>query len=185
MNKTKRKGEGGEQVLEEAAKSFGPMMKLMYNMIGDLSSAFYKKYGKDALPTISSVSAKYGAPNAELVQKMMPIKSMKDVAEMYKMMFGMIGEKFEIVNISDDTLHFKVLNLPNVPAGNEPRAVRSHDEHRQGNGQHSSQQTNQHQRNEVSGSRRQILRSQLFKKVNINENIQIAITDRQPAKNAV
>jgi len=87
-------------------------MKLMYNMIGDLSSAFYKKYGKDALPTIASVSAKYGAPNAKLVQKMMPIKNMKDIAEMYKMMFGMIGEKFEILKVSDDTLHFKVSTCP-------------------------------------------------------------------------
>jgi predicted hydrocarbon binding protein len=99
-------------VLEEAAKSFGPMMKLMYNMVGDLCSAFYKKYGKDALPTISAVSAKYGAPNAKLVQKMMPIKNMKDIAEMYKMMFTMIGEKMEIVKVSDDTLHFKVSTCP-------------------------------------------------------------------------
>ncbi|HVP41478.1 MAG TPA: L-2-amino-thiazoline-4-carboxylic acid hydrolase [Candidatus Krumholzibacteriaceae bacterium] len=98
--------------MEEAAKNVGPMIKLMYNMIGDLSSAFYKKYGKDALPIISSVSAKYGAPNAKLVQKMMPIKNMKDIAEMYKMMFGMIGEKFEIVKVSDDTLHFKVSTCP-------------------------------------------------------------------------
>jgi predicted hydrocarbon binding protein len=77
-----------------------------------LSSAFYKKYGKDALSTISAVSAKYGEPNAKLVQQMMPIKNMKDVAEMYKMMFGMIGEKFEIVRVSDDTLHFKVSTCP-------------------------------------------------------------------------
>jgi predicted hydrocarbon binding protein len=81
-------------------------------MVGDLSSAFYKKYGKDALSTISAVSAKYGEPNAKLVQQMMPIKNMKDVAEMYKMMFGMIGEKFEIVKVSDDTLHFKVSTCP-------------------------------------------------------------------------
>lgn len=98
--------------MEEAAKSVGPMIKLMYNMIGDLSSAFYKKYGKDALSTISAVSAKYGEPNAKLVQQMMPIKNMKDVAEMYKMMFGMIGEKFDIVKVSDDTLHFKVSTCP-------------------------------------------------------------------------
>jgi predicted hydrocarbon binding protein len=98
--------------LEEAAKSFGPMIKLMYNMMGDLSSAFYKKYGKDALPTISSVSAKYGAPYAKIVQKMMPVKSMKDIGEMYKMMFGMIEEKMEIVKVSDDILHFKVSTCP-------------------------------------------------------------------------
>ena len=98
--------------MEEAAKSFGPMMKLMYNMVGDLGSAFYKKYGKDALPTIAAVSAKYGAPYAKIVQKMMPVKSMKDIGEMYKMMFGMIEEKMEIVKVSDDILHFKVSTCP-------------------------------------------------------------------------
>jgi predicted hydrocarbon binding protein len=98
--------------LEEAAKSVGPMIKLMYNMLGDLSAAFYKKYGKDALPIISAVATKYGEPNAKLVQQMMPIKNMKDVAEMYKMMFGMIGEKFDVVKVSDDMLHFKVSTCP-------------------------------------------------------------------------
>jgi predicted hydrocarbon binding protein len=98
--------------MEEAAKSFGPMMKLMYNMVGDLGSAFYKKYGKDALPTIAAVSAKYGAPYAKIVQQMMPVKSMKDIGEMYSMMFGMIGEKMEIVKVSDDMLHFKVSTCP-------------------------------------------------------------------------
>jgi hypothetical protein len=98
--------------LEEAAKSFGPMMKLMYNMMGDLSTAFYKKYGKDALPMIAAVSAKYGADSAELVSKMMPIKSMKDVGEMYKMMFGMLGEKMEIVESSNNVLHWKISQCP-------------------------------------------------------------------------
>ena len=98
--------------MEEAAKSVGPMMKLMYNMMGDMCAAFYKKYGKDALSTISAVSTKYGEPNAKLVQKMMPIKNLKDVAGMYSMMFGMIGEKFDVVKVSDDTLHFKVSTCP-------------------------------------------------------------------------
>ena len=99
--------------MEEAAKSFGPMMKLMYNMIGDLSSAFYKKYGKDALPTIAKVSAKYGVESAKLMQKMMPVKSMKDIGEMYKMMMAMMGgENMEIVKLSDDVLHFKMSHCP-------------------------------------------------------------------------
>lgn len=98
--------------MEEAAKSVGPMIKLMYNMLGDLSAAFYKKYGKDALPIISAVATKYGEPNAKLVQHMMPIKNMENVAEMYKMMFGMMGEKFDVVKVSDDMLHFKVSTCP-------------------------------------------------------------------------
>ena len=96
-------------MLEEAGKN---MIKLLYNEIGDLCSAFYKKYGKDALPIISKVSAKYGVESAKLVQKMMPIKNMKDYAEMYKMMMSMVGEKMEIVEVSDDVFHFKGSHCP-------------------------------------------------------------------------
>jgi hypothetical protein len=95
-----------------AIKSFGPMMKLMYNAIGDLSSAFYTKYGEDALPTIAAVSSKYGVDSAGLVSKIMPVKNMKDVGEMYNMSFAMLGEKVEITESSNDVLHFKVPQCP-------------------------------------------------------------------------
>ena len=98
--------------MEEAAKSFGPMMKLMFNEMGDLCSEFYKKYGKDALPIIARVSAKYGVESAKIVQKMMPVKNMKDYAEMYKMMMTMVGEKLEIIKVSDDVFHFKTSQCP-------------------------------------------------------------------------
>ena len=95
--------------MEEAGKS---MMKLMSNMVGDLSSAFYKKYGKDALPIIAKVSAKFGADSAKIVQKMMPVKNMKDYAEVYKMMMASMGEKLEIVKVSDNVFHFKTSHCP-------------------------------------------------------------------------
>ena len=95
--------------MEEAGKS---MMKMMFNQVGDLCSAFYKKDGKDALPIISKVMAKYGVESAKLVQKMMPVKNMKDYAEVYKMMMSMIGEKLEIVKVSDDVFHFKGYHCP-------------------------------------------------------------------------
>lgn len=88
------------------------MMKLMSNMVGDLSSAFYKKYGKDALPIIAKVSAKFGADSAKIVQKMTPVKNMKDFAEMYKMMMTTMGEKMEIIKVSDDVMHFKMSHCP-------------------------------------------------------------------------
>ena len=95
--------------MEEAGKN---MMKMMFNEMGDLCTAFYKKYGKDALPIISNVSAKYGVEMAKLVQKMMPIKNMKDYAEMYKMMFSMVGEKLDVLKVSDDVFHFKASHCP-------------------------------------------------------------------------
>jgi hypothetical protein len=88
------------------------MMKLTYNMIGDLSSAFYKKYGKDALPTIAAVSAKYGADSAGIVSKMMPVKDMGGIAEMFKMMTAMLGEEAETIESSNDVLHFKMSQCP-------------------------------------------------------------------------
>ena len=95
--------------MEEAGKS---MMKMMFNELGDMCSAFYKKYGKDALPIISKVSAKYGVESAKLVQKMMPVKNMKDYAEVYKMMMSMMGEKLEIVKVSDNVFQFKGYHCP-------------------------------------------------------------------------
>lgn len=95
--------------MEEAGKS---MMKLMGNMMGDLCNAFYKKYGKDALPIIAKVSAKFGADSAKIVQKMMPVKNMKDFAEMYKMMMATMGEKLETIRVSDDMFHFKMSHCP-------------------------------------------------------------------------
>ena len=95
--------------MEEAGKS---MMKLMSNMVGDLSNAFYKKYGKDSLPIIAKVSAKFGADSAKIVQKMMSVKNMKDFAEVYKMMMASMGEKLEISKVSDNVFHFKTSHCP-------------------------------------------------------------------------
>ena len=98
--------------MEEATKSFGPMMKLMNNQMGDLTRAFYKKYGKDALPTIAAISAKYGVEWAKVAQKMMPVKNMKDIGEMSKMMIATLGEKMEIIESSNGMLHIKMSNCP-------------------------------------------------------------------------
>jgi len=64
------------------------------------------------LPVISRVMAKYGVESAKLVQKMMPVKNMKDYSEVYKMMMSMVGEKLEIVKVSDDVFHFKGYHCP-------------------------------------------------------------------------
>ena len=79
---------------------------------GRLKGSKNKKYGKDALPTIATVSAKYGADSAGIVSKMMPVKSMKDIGEMFKMMTATLGERMEIVKLSDDVLHFKMSHCP-------------------------------------------------------------------------
>lgn len=93
--------------MEEAAQTFGPMMKHMFEGMGALSRAFYEKYGNEALPIITEVATKGGVRQGEIMQKMMPVKGMKDIGEMLKMMGAMMGMEMEIIELSDDTLHFK------------------------------------------------------------------------------
>jgi len=82
-------------------------MSLMFEGLGALSRAFYEKCGEEALPIIAEGARKSGARQAEIMQKMMPVKSMKGIGEMLKMMGGMMGMEMEIIELSDDTLHFK------------------------------------------------------------------------------
>jgi len=93
--------------MEQATQTFGPMMSLMFEGLGALSRAFYEKCGEEALPIIAEGARKSGARQAEIMQKMMPVKSMKGIGEMLKMMGGMMGMEMEIIGLSDDTLHFK------------------------------------------------------------------------------
>jgi predicted hydrocarbon binding protein len=93
--------------MEQAAQGFAPMMNHMFLALGAMSRAFYEKCGDEALPIITEGARKSGAGQAEIMRKMMPVKSMKDIGEMLKMMGGMMGMEMEMVELSDDTLHFK------------------------------------------------------------------------------
>jgi len=98
--------------MEEAAKEYAPMMKLMFMGMGALSKAFYKKYGKEALPIITEVASQGGVEYGKLMQQMAPAKGMKTAGEMSKMMDSMMGMGMEIVELSDNTFHFKVSQCP-------------------------------------------------------------------------
>jgi len=94
--------------MKAAAKGFRPMMKNMYVTMGDLCKAFYKKNGKEAIPIITEIASKSGAEEAEIIRKMMPVKDMKDVGELFKMMEAMMEMGMEIIEISDNMVHFKI-----------------------------------------------------------------------------
>lgn len=98
--------------MEEAAKGFGPMMKLMFMGMGALGKAFYKRYGKEALPIIIEVMNQGGVEYGKLMQQMAPARSMKAAGESFKMMASMMGMGTEIMELSDDTFHFKVSQCP-------------------------------------------------------------------------
>jgi predicted hydrocarbon binding protein len=92
--------------MEEAAKFTPIMLKASWMGMGGLCKAFYKRYGQEALPIISEVMSQAGAEIGKSMQQMVPAKSMKAIGEMYKNM------GVEIVNLSDDTLHFKMTQCP-------------------------------------------------------------------------
>jgi len=94
--------------MKSAFKGFRPMMLNFYKMWGELCKAFYEKDGKEALPIIMEVSIKSGAAQAELTQKMMPVKDMKGLGELYKMMDEMMETGSEITELTDDMIRFKV-----------------------------------------------------------------------------
>jgi predicted hydrocarbon binding protein len=94
--------------MKSAAKGFRPTMKHNYAMWGTLCKAFYEKDGKEALPIITEVSRKSGVGSAEIMRKMMPVKDMKDVGELFKMMDSMMEMGMEIIELTDDTIQFKV-----------------------------------------------------------------------------
>ncbi len=58
--------------MEEAAK-LAPMMKLSYMGMGALGKAFYKRYGKEALPIITEVMSQGGVEWGKIMQQMGPV----------------------------------------------------------------------------------------------------------------
>ena len=77
--------------MEEAAKAYASMVKLMFMGMGALSKAFYEKYGKEALPIITEVASQGGVEYGKVMQQMTPAKGMKAVGELFKMMDSMMG----------------------------------------------------------------------------------------------
>lgn len=94
--------------MKSAFKGFRPMIQNFYEMWGELCKAFYNKYGQDAIPIITEVSARSGAAQAEMIQKMMPVKDMKDLGEVWKTFDSMMEMGVEIVELTDDKIHFRV-----------------------------------------------------------------------------
>ena len=94
--------------MKAAAKGFRPMIKNTYITMGDLCRALYEKNGTEAIPIIIEITKKSGAKEAEIIRKMMPVKDMKDVVELFKMMDTMMEVGMEITETSDKSIQFKV-----------------------------------------------------------------------------
>jgi hypothetical protein len=95
-------------MIKVASKSSGPMMEHMFVVVGDVSKAFYKKNGRESLPTLTEVANKTGVERAETMRKMMPVHSMKDVGDLFKVMDLTMGLGIETVELSETVFHCRV-----------------------------------------------------------------------------
>ena len=101
-----------QTIIKVLTNSSRPMMEHSFLVIGDFGKAFYRKNGKEALPLITEVANKSGAERAEIMQKMMRVKNMKDVGELFKMLDLTMELGLEAIESSNDTFHFKVSRCP-------------------------------------------------------------------------
>ena len=95
-------------IITTVGKMSRPMILSTFVTIGDLSKALYKKNGKEALPIITEVASKTGLERAKVMQGIMPVKDMKDVIELFRMMDSIMGMGMEIIESSDEVFHFKM-----------------------------------------------------------------------------
>ena len=94
--------------MKAAAKGFRPTMKNAYLTQGDLYKAFYKKNGKEALPIITEIASKGGVERAKIIQKMMTIKDVKGIGEVFEIMDTTMEMGLQVIELSDDRIHFKM-----------------------------------------------------------------------------
>ncbi len=96
--------------MEQAAQAAAAanMIKLLMAGYGGFSKAFYQKYGKEALPIIAAVMGQGGTGTA----KPHAGQGIKAYAEALKMISSVSGMGVEVVELSDDMIHFKALHCP-------------------------------------------------------------------------
>ncbi len=102
--------------MKAAAKGFRPTMKNAYLTQGDLYKAFYKKNGKEALPIITEIAGKRGVEQAKIIRKMMTVKDMKGIGEVFNIMDTTMEMGMQVIELSEDRIHFK---SPGCPLGLE------------------------------------------------------------------
>jgi predicted hydrocarbon binding protein len=92
----------------EEATQLAHMMEDLLARLGALGKAFYDRFGKEALPVIVEVMNKSGVDTAKVMQKTMPVKGMKDAGQLFVKMGASIDTGMEVIELSDDTFHFKL-----------------------------------------------------------------------------
>ena len=98
--------------MADASKGLLPLLSLMGVGMGSLGKAFYKKYGKQALPIINEVMSQVGVEWGKIMQQSLPAKSLKAAGEQQKMMGSMMGWQINTLELTDDKIHFTMSHCP-------------------------------------------------------------------------
>ena len=98
--------------MDDAARGLIAMINLTTKGEGALCKTFYQKFGKEALPLVNGAMSQGGVEWGKIMQQSIPVKSMKAVAEQSKAMDAMMGLGMEMVEVSDNILHFKISRCP-------------------------------------------------------------------------
>jgi predicted hydrocarbon binding protein len=101
-----------QALLKVVGKRTRPMLHLLSGQMGAFAQAFHQKYGSEALPIIAGVVSQGGVEYGKMMQRTLKVRSMKAAAEQQKMMDSMMGLGLQILEQSDDKLHFTVSKCP-------------------------------------------------------------------------
>jgi predicted hydrocarbon binding protein len=98
--------------MEAVNRELMAMSILLTKGQGALCKAFYQKFGKEALPIVNGVMSHVGNEWGKMMQNSLPNKSMIAVAEQTKLIGTMMGLGTEMLEVSNDNMHFKMSKCP-------------------------------------------------------------------------
>ena len=83
------------------------MIKVVLTAMSNSNKAFYRKYGKEALPVIAGVMDQTGADWGKIMQQMSADRTMQSVAQLWLASGAAMGMGTEIVKVSDHSMHYQ------------------------------------------------------------------------------
>jgi predicted hydrocarbon binding protein len=89
-----------------------PMLNMLSGEVGDLGKTIYNKYGKESLPMIGGVVSQSGVEWGKIMRNNSPTKSMKTAGELQNIIGNSLGWGVDLVEATDEKLHFKVTKCP-------------------------------------------------------------------------
>jgi predicted hydrocarbon binding protein len=89
-----------------------PMLNMLSGEVGALGKTFYNKYGKESLPMIAGVVSQSGVEWGKIMRNNSPTKGMQAAGELQRIIGDSLGWGVDLVEATDEKLHFKVSKCP-------------------------------------------------------------------------